>query len=717
MKCPRLKSILALSAVVVTALSSSAKAQSLPSDGGMPPVSLILPMMYSQNVMIKFILGSYGKTDAEKIQSVKDAETAIEKFAKQSRYIHRVDSIQELDHAKAILFPKFYSLEDELEYRRTQDAPPFLLVSSGNSDVNDHVEQLWIKQEQRLEAFAKFPTAMSVGLATMSPNRIIREMLDNTQKASLARALVTDQQRLDFANRMHVEVQKGIHQIDTTGTSITGNGSLQQADPAMKRFFELAIGEYFKNLDMKEKINITSTFLDNPDLSSPREKFELMVMNSGPQFQKLFQVYARMEGFSEDMKQIFKKLESTARPAPFRLVKQMIDAEPVPFQWVSIKEKALGVGTMAQVHRAQIRLSNGEVKEVVVRVMKPKIRERLEADNAVLRKMAPLVDADPTLIAARFPQITPFVEEIIGMGVSELNVPATVAAQKRGALIYNKDTVMTVNGKPVNVRFHVPAVYDVSPTSSMMVQEFVPGISFEEFSRQAPDVALSAVEELSKHWLEQTLLGSGFYHSDLHQGNLRVTRLNNMVQVNILDFGMTGQLTPQMQRQIIAISAIVKSERADLIAKALWEISVQNENKITLPQLTILIQNEIQLIARTGVPFYDMGGWVGTAASGGIKFPADFTSLNRGMTLITQMLLNSKSKLTVADFIVTPLLKSPSRMRDVTNSLRSISKSDWIKIALANAGIRRESAPIMTPVNAPAPQAMSSRACLELFRH
>jgi predicted unusual protein kinase regulating ubiquinone biosynthesis (AarF/ABC1/UbiB family) len=267
------------------------------------------------------------------------------------------------------------------------------------------------------------------------------------------------------------------------------------------------------------------------------------------------------------------------------------------------------------------------------------------------------------------------------MGTKELNVPATTKAQKRGIVVYNKDMMVSSNGRPMKLRFHVPEVYDLGPNSQMMIQEFVPGMSFDAFEKKAPDLALRSIEALSKHWLDEALLGSGFFQADTHRGNLLVTATNDMIQINILDFGMSGQLTKRMQRQIIGAALIVKSGRSDLLAKALWEISIDKENTISLSQLTTLIRNKMAEIESAGEPELGVGDWIGDVTAAGMKFPDEFVSLKRGLTLIDKMLEKSKSKLSGADIITSSLLRNPRLLREATGSLNSITRGEWAKLA------------------------------------
>ena len=663
--------------LVTLALLGSMHASAAPRDGVVKTWA-ILPALYMQNLVLKFSLSSYGKTEQEKINSLKQAEAAILAFSSQMRMIHQVDSMVELETVKRHFFPPFNSLADEIAYRIASEPPAFFTLTTTSPEIEAELEGMFRAQEERIRTFKHLPTAMSDLTGSYNLRRMIFGLLDNQDATRAAAAKVPDRARLEVVEQIHQAFAQGLQQIETTGTAMAGSGALKHNNPGLQRFFSLAIGEYFRHLDQASKLEIISAFLDQPERTSPRERFEIMVMNAGPQFQKLFQVYARQEGFGDEMKDIFKKLESTARPAPWRLVKAMIEREKVPFEWVSIEPKPLGVGTMAQVHRAVIRLKDGRIEQVVVRVMKPGIEGKVRADSDVLKIVAPLVDADPELRARDFAKITPFVQEIIEMVGKELDVAATVRSQQRASAVYNQ----TVTGEtPMELRYRVPKIIDLGPTSKMMIQEFVPGTSFDTFERQSPKLAKAAIEELARIWIEHALVESGFYHSDLHQGNLRVGRADDgSVVVNILDFGMTGQLDKALQARIVALAIVLSSGHADLMSQALWELSLPKKNEISLEALKSAIRAEVARIEKGTAPVREFGEWVAFAANSGVKFPAEFTSLNRGLTLIMQMLENQKSDMSLDGLMQKLIIKNPKYALSILSSLESIGHREWMRI-------------------------------------
>jgi predicted unusual protein kinase regulating ubiquinone biosynthesis (AarF/ABC1/UbiB family) len=490
---------------------------------------------------------------------------------------------------------------------------------------------------------------------------------------------ISDSTRLAIVKALHSQVANLVKKLDSVGSRIGNSAAVTAADKSYQRFFRLVLGGYFQNLNTETKLNMISHLLDSPGDGSEMERFGSMVMDAGPQFQKLFQVYARQDVFSPELSEVFKKLEQNTRPVPFRLIKAKIDAQPVPFQWLSVKEKPLGVGTMAQVHRARIRLRSGEEKDVVVRVMKPNIRERVLQDTVIMKKITPVIDADPELRSEGFPQLSPFVQEVEEMATAEVDQDRTIRNQIRGAQTYNRD--MRLGSQ--RLRLHVPEIYDLGPGAQIMVQEFIPGTSFDDFASKNPRQATLAIEMVVEVWMENTLFGNGFFHSDLHQGNIRVSQgKDGTIQFNILDFGMVGQLSQEFQAKFLAAAAVLATNDPEYISRALWELSREDLNAIGRAQLKSVLENELRSRRARGKEDPTMVEWISLGINSGLRFPAEFTSLNRGMVLMYRLLSDQKATDATMKIMKSLALRHPRKMLEAVHSLKSVSTTDWAKIAM-----------------------------------
>ena len=113
---------------------------------------------------------------------------------------------------------------------------------------------------------------------------------------------------------------------------------------------------------------------------------------------------------------------------------------------------------------------------------------------------------------------------------------------------------------------------------------------------EAPTASLKrdALLELLEKWLEEAFFGSGFFHADLHGGNLfiessttlrRTPLLDSDFSVNdyleeevadyklwLIDFGSVGTLTLERARQLLKLMIGLSFKSNDLVLNALQEM-------------------------------------------------------------------------------------------------------------------------------------------------
>ena len=216
---------------------------------------------------------------------------------------------------------------------------------------------------------------------------------------------------------------------------------------------------YFENLPLSQKAEMAYQISLLPINSTPMDIFLTMIQNCGPQLQKLAQIKGRDKEVPPKFQAVFQELESKVKKVPWKQVEKLLrseDVDPASFGYFGKNPK--GVGTMAQTHWAQT--GKGQDREsFVVRFLKPGIEELLEMDHQILKKVAAIVDADPSIKALGLPQFSGFVEDLHASVLEELILAKTVQQQSDGALVYNRSEIVGVNGQKLKIRYHVPKAY------------------------------------------------------------------------------------------------------------------------------------------------------------------------------------------------------------------------------------------------------------------
>ncbi|WP_413584665.1 AarF/ABC1/UbiB kinase family protein [Bdellovibrio sp. HCB274] len=476
--------------------------------------------------------------------------------------------------------------------------------------------------------------------------------------------------------------QGHLKEFDRIGEKVATSGMANTQDKVVKIVMETMLSEYFARLSLGSKKLIVSSFLGGDLKMSDMQKFEVMVQNSGPQLQKLLQVIARQGDLDPEMIKIFKRLEDAVRSVPYHQVEKLLNAEKKNYEFIYFEQKPLGVGTMAQVHRAKI-LMDSIRRDVVVRFIKPDIEKRVFEDERILSEVAKILDGNAELAKSGMPKMAPLVADITATVTAELSQEDTVARQKYAATRYNQEVFMKTPGYKNVVQFHVPEIYSPKEgQTQFMVQEMVFGKKLDkeskEWSQVAPQLKIGIVEELVRLWGTEAMFGSGFYHSDLHQGNFLVRFGDEKIRVNLLDFGMGGRISREMQQSILLLESSLVLKDADLIGRSLWNISDKVGNRISESQFMTLVAAKVRRGFKTAND-NSAEEWTKWALNHGLRLPYDFININRGMTILKKMLAESGSTKDMTSIMSKEAVKRPFQVIDTLVGKKMLSPWELVK--------------------------------------
>ncbi|MDO8893150.1 MAG: AarF/UbiB family protein [Sulfurimicrobium sp.] len=260
----------------------------------------------------------------------------------------------------------------------------------------------------------------------------------------------------------------------------------------------------------------------------------------GPTFVKLGQVLAtRVDMFPPSWISEFEKLQSDVPPVPFDdLLPQLINvlgASPLEiFREVQIKPVA--AASIAQVHLAQLQ----DGTEVVLKIRRPAIEQKIEADLRILAHIAHLLESE--LPEARRYQPVHIAAEFTRSLRRELDLAMEARNIDRFAQNFATDETVLI-----------PKVYWEWTSAVMNVQQRVVGIHGNNLA--AVDAAGLDRKILASHGADAVLkmiLIDGFFHADPHPGNVFYLPGNRLA---MLDFGMVGRLTHERRNQIVDLLA------------------------------------------------------------------------------------------------------------------------------------------------------------------
>lgn len=247
----------------------------------------------------------------------------------------------------------------------------------------------------------------------------------------------------------------------------------------------------------------------------------------GPAAIKLGQTLAtRPDLIGEEPARNLLTLQDALPPVDFAAVRPVIEAgldRPIGEAFATLDERPIGSASIAQVYRA----TTSDGREVAVKVLRPGIREKFARDIATYEWAAAHLEAmggeaarlRPRLVIANFKRWTN----------SELDLRREAASASELA-----EAATATEG------YHVPAIDWDRTSGTVMTLDWVDGIKISD--RDALVAAGHDPKRLAARLVNAFLrqaIADGFFHADMHHGNLMVAPDGTIVAI---DFGIMGRI-------------------------------------------------------------------------------------------------------------------------------------------------------------------------------
>jgi len=263
--------------------------------------------------------------------------------------------------------------------------------------------------------------------------------------------------------------------------------------------------------------------------TQPGEKLCIALEEMGTTFIKLGQFLAtRPDIIGEELAKNLEKLQDKLPAFDMYEAKKIIKKEIGDNQFKNILElsEPIAAASIAQVHIAKIKNEN-ENKQVAIKILRPDIEKLFNEELDALMLFAYIVEN--TFSKAKRLKLVEIVHLLREITNIEMDLRFEAAAANE---LYEN----TRNDKG----FNVPKIYWNYTTKKILTLDKVDGISIREHEKLKElgvDLKILA-ENLIQHFLKQAVR-DGFFHGDMHQGNLFVDQQGNIIPV---DFGIMGRL-------------------------------------------------------------------------------------------------------------------------------------------------------------------------------
>ena len=262
------------------------------------------------------------------------------------------------------------------------------------------------------------------------------------------------------------------------------------------------------------------------------------IQSMGTSFIKLGQFLStRPDIIGDKLASNLEKLQDRVPPFPTDTAKQILKRNlgEENYNLIINFSEPVAAASIAQVHKAQIN-DNGTIKDVAIKILRPNIKKIFNDQIEALMLLAYIIESlNNKTKRLRLVEVVFLLKQITN---HEMDLRFEAAAANEYAENTKND-----------VGFSVPKIYWNFTSEEVLTLDWVEGISIRERNKlEEKNINIKLIaSDVIQHFLRHAVR-DGFFHADMHQGNLFINENGQIVPV---DFGIMGRVD-KINRRFLA---------------------------------------------------------------------------------------------------------------------------------------------------------------------
>jgi predicted unusual protein kinase regulating ubiquinone biosynthesis (AarF/ABC1/UbiB family) len=373
------------------------------------------------------------------------------------------------------------------------------------------------------------------------------------------------------------------------------DNQLQLVKEAMKIYFQK-----MPVMDQRAMLAAEMRYCAITDKTTEGARLGAILKGAGPIMQKMMQgldpaMFAKSPDFQIAISDMKDKLAPISQDAVHAYLYDVVKNSGGAISKIAVK-KALGAASVAQALKCTVTLADGSSKDCVIKILRPDAEMKARREFAIFSEAAKKVGhgMDVTF-QGQFNSI---------LAEMDLTNEAKNVASGNTVYSYNKkdytnESIRQTYGSFSNVS-SMKLAEGIPATKNVMVLEEVPGTTMEQYlidtrkksqevvtetgnsikdtsPENAPSIALDGYNELDKlytdvkkkydalvnlsyMWVNEGLFAAGFYHGDIHKGNIMTQagwQKGNPPDsgITLIDFGNASNLDKKERSFVVKVVA------------------------------------------------------------------------------------------------------------------------------------------------------------------
>ena len=270
------------------------------------------------------------------------------------------------------------------------------------------------------------------------------------------------------------------------------------------------------------------------------EKLSSSLQSMGTTFIKLGQFLAtRPDIIGDELSKELENLQDKLPPFQIDQAKKIIknDLGENTYNSIINLSEPVAAASIAQVHKAQIN-DDGTLKDVAIKILRPDIKRIFNEEIDAMMLFAFIIES----LVKKTKRLK--LVEVVFLLKEITNLEMDLRFEAAAANEYAENTKNDAG-------FRVPQIYWNFTSGNVMTLDWIDGISIRETEElKKRDINTNKIaEDIIQHFLRHAVR-DGFFHADMHQGNIFIDKSGQIVPI---DFGIMGRLDKMSKRFLAEI--------------------------------------------------------------------------------------------------------------------------------------------------------------------
>ncbi|MBF0360914.1 MAG: AarF/ABC1/UbiB kinase family protein [Oligoflexia bacterium] len=401
-------------------------------------------------------------------------------------------------------------------------------------------------------------------------------------------------------------------------------------DPKMAILADIAIRGYFNELSLQDKRQLVISLMELPPQAPPLKKLSSILNNTGPAVQKLLQLVGNSVN-STQMKEVMDQLKSDIKHFDTKVATEIIEKaykKPIDEIFKSFGPKPLAAASVGQVYSA----TDLDGNELIVKVMRPGIHEKARREMDLIKRLVPANEKG-------IQKIVDGLEESL---FEELDFRVEADNLEKGQIYL----------KPKDGIYPIQGIEEFPATQNVFVMSKAPGKPISKVGLSDMAAKNRALANFLSMWMENALFGDGFFHGDLHGGNIFFTQDKNLTgkenkknyRLTTIDFGNATVLKNIEQQAIIKMVIGGATSSSKLIIDAFVALA-------SIPQKDLAVFSKyIEEVVKKNLSTSEtINKAISKAIEMGLTIPKNFILFNRARSFLENQIEETTKTLDTID--------------------------------------------------------------------